>query len=64
MAVHLYAYTEVILFVLKKRLGVEFGLLWVGIGVAIAYNILYNHFFAMVVKPGSPSDLKVRIIAF
>lgn len=59
LAVHMYSYTEVILFVLRKRLGTIFGILWVGIGVMIVYNIVYNHFFAMVVKPGSPSDLKV-----
>ena len=60
LAVHVYSYTEVILCVLKKRLGVGFGLLWVGIGICVLYNILYNHFFAMLVKPGSPNDLKVR----
>ena len=59
LSVHVYSYFEVILYVLRRRLGVGFGLLWVGIGVAIVYNIIYNHFFAMVVKPGSPSDLKV-----
>jgi hypothetical protein len=60
-SVHIYSYFEVILCVLRKRLGVGFGLLWVGIGVCIAYNIVYNHFFAMIVKPGSPADLKVSL---
>lgn len=59
LALHVYSYFEVILYVLKKRLGTTFGLLWVGIGVAILYNIVFNHFFAMIIKPGSPSDLKV-----
>ena len=59
LVVHIYAYVEVILVVLKKRLGTNFGMLWVAIGVAILYNIVYNHFFAMVIKPGSPQDLKV-----
>jgi hypothetical protein len=59
LGVHVYAFCEVILVVLKKRLGTNFGLLWVAIGVAILYNIVYNHFFAMVIKPGSPADLKV-----
>lgn len=59
LSVHIYAYCEVILVVLKKRLGTNFGMLWVAIGVGITYNIVYNHFFAMVIKPGSPSDLKV-----
>ncbi len=60
VVVHLYAYCEVILVVLRRRLGVSFGLLWVGIGVGILYNVIYNHFFAMVIKPGSPNDLKAR----
>jgi hypothetical protein len=60
LSVHVYSYYEVILNVLKKRLGVGFGLLWVGIGVCILYNIIFNHFFAMVIKPGSPSELKVK----
>ena len=64
LGVHVYSYYEVILNVLKKRLGVEFGLLWVGIGVCILYNIVFNHFFAMVIKPGSPNELKVSIISF
>ncbi len=62
MVVHVYSYFEVILVVLKKRLGTNFGLLWVAIGVAILYNIVFNHFFAMVIKPGSPSGLRVFII--
>ena len=61
LSVHVLAYVEVILYVLKKRLGVGFGILWVGIGVCILYNIVFNHFFAMVIKPGSPSDLKVFV---
>ncbi|CDW73363.1 dhhc zinc finger domain containing protein [Stylonychia lemnae] len=58
LSVHVFAYYEVILTVLKKRLGVSFGLLWIGIGVCILYNIVFNHFFAMVIKPGSPTELK------
>jgi len=27
--------------------------------VSLLYNIVYNHFFAMIVKPGGPKDLKV-----
>jgi hypothetical protein len=59
LAVHVYAYTEVILFVLKKRLGVTFGLIWVSIGIALLYNIVFNHLSATFIKPGSPLDLKV-----
>lgn len=60
VALHVYAYFTVVLTVLKKRLGVEFGIIWVAIGLIIVYNIAYNHFFATIIKPGGPSDLKVR----
>ena len=59
VAMHVYAYFTVVLFVLRKRLGTAFGLTWVAIGLAIVYNVVYNHFFAMVIKPGGPADLKV-----
>lgn len=62
LALHVYAYFTVILVVLKKRLGVEFGLVWVAIGLILVYNIAYNHFFATVIKPGGPSDLKVSFL--
>ena len=58
LSVHVYAHFAVVLFVLKKRLGVMFGLLWVAIGASLFYNVIYNHCFAMVVKPGGPKDLK------
>ena len=59
VAMHVYAYFTVVLFVLRKRLGTAFGLTWVAIGLSIVYNVVYNHFFAMVIKPGGPADLKV-----
>ena len=55
--VHAYAFFEVIAIVLKKRVGTPFGLVWCGIGLCLLYNILFNHFLAMMVKPGSPQDL-------
>ena len=64
LAVHVYAYTEVILFVLKKRLGTTFGLIWVSIGIALLYNIVFNHLSATFIKPGSPLDLKVKLKPF
>ena len=63
LALHVYAYFTVTLTVLKKRLGVEFGIIWVAIGLIIVYNIAYNHFFATIIKPGGPSDLKVNYYA-
>lgn len=59
IGLHLHAYFNVVLFALKKRLGTVFGLIWVAIGIAIVYNICFNHFFATFIKPGGPKDLKV-----
>ena len=60
LSLHVYAHFAVTLCVIKKRLGAPFGLLWVAIGAALFYNVVYNHFFAVIVKPGGPKDLKVR----
>ena len=46
--------------VVKKRLGVEFGLVWTAVGVIIGYNVLFNHTMAAYIKAGGPEDL-VRI---
>jgi hypothetical protein len=62
LSIHVYAHFSVTLCILKKRLGDAFGLVWVAIGAAIFYNVIYNHFFAVIVKPGGPKDLKVRAI--
>ena len=58
LAVHTYAYFTVIAWLLKKRFGTAFGLLWTGIGLSLLYNIIFNHFLAMVIKPGGPRDLE------
>ena len=58
LGLNIYAYFSVIAPLLKKRLGVVFGLTWVAIGMALLYNIVFNHFFAMLIKPGCPVDLK------
>jgi len=55
---HVYAYFSVIATVMKRRLGVEFGLVWCAIGLILLYNICFNHFFAMMIKPGVPKDLR------
>jgi hypothetical protein len=59
LGMNIHAYFSVILLVIKKRLGQAFGLMWVAIGLSLVYNIVYNHFFATFIKPGSPKDLKV-----
>lgn len=60
LGIHVYSYFTVTLYVLKRRLGTVFGLIWVAIGLIILYNVAYNHFFATFMKPGGPKDLKVR----
>ena len=57
VGVHTYAFFEVIAVVLKRRVGTPFGLVWCAIGLCLLYNIVFNHFLAMTVKPGSPVDL-------
>jgi len=61
MGLHVYAYFTVVILVLKRRLGVVFGMIWVAIGLSLVYNVTYNHFFATFIKPGSPTDLKVKL---
>ncbi len=57
VGVHTYAFFNVIAPVLRKRLGIPFGLLWCAIGLSLLYNICFNHFFAMIIGPGCPKDL-------
>lgn len=58
IGVHFYAFIEVICPLMKSRLGTEMGLVWIGVGLAILFNILFNHFWAMVIKPGGSRDQK------
>lgn len=57
---HLVSFFDVTLVVLAKKLGPEFGLFWVAIGLCIVYNVFFNHTFAYMVKPGNAQDLEVR----
>ena len=54
LATHIYAFVVVICPLIKSRLGSELGLVWIVVGFALFYNIIFNHFWAMVIKPGSP----------
>ena len=54
---HSHAYFNVIIFAMKKRVGREAALAWSAVGLVILYNLCFNHFFAMITKPGSPKDL-------
>jgi hypothetical protein len=56
---HTYVYLTVICKILRKRLGVWFGMTWTTIGVVITFNVVFNHVMAMIIKPGSPTDLAV-----
>jgi hypothetical protein len=60
-----YGFFAVIANVIKKRLGTFFGLVWIAIGISLLYNIVFNHFWATVIKPGGPKDLlfneKIRL---
>lgn len=60
MVLHVYSYFTVILHVLKRRLGIFFGLIWVAIGIALMYNIVWNYFWACIIRPGGPLDLKIN----
>ena len=57
ITIHIYAFFKVITKLIHHRLGTEFALVWVAIGLTLVYNIAYNHFFAMMIKPGGPADL-------
>lgn len=60
LGLHVHGFFNVVLVVLKKRLGTVFGLLWVAIGLSLLYNITFNHFCATFIKPGGPANLKVQ----
>ena len=59
MGYHTWIFLTVISPVLRKRLGICFGMTWTIIGVIITYNVVWNHMLAMCLKPGSPKDLIV-----
>lgn len=59
---HTYVYLTIICKVLRKRLGVTFGMIWTTIGVVITFNVVFNHLMAMFIKPGSPKDLLVSAL--
>ena len=59
IALHFVSFINVIAPLLQKRFGTELGLTWCVIGFVLVFNIVYNHFFAMLIKPGSPKDLKM-----
>ena len=60
LVVHVYGFFAVIALVLKKRLGVFFGLTWIAIGASLLYNIVFNYFWACMIRPGGPKDLMLN----
>ena len=59
LGLHIYAYFSTKLtHMIHKRLGTELALIWIAIGLSLVYNIIYNHFFAMMIKPGNVSNLR------
>ena len=56
IGVHVYAFIEVVCPLIKWRLGTELGLVWLAVGLVLLFNIVFNQFWAMVIKPGSPRD--------
>ena len=55
---HVQAYCfDGVMAVVKKRIGMEFSLVWTAVGVIIGYNVLFNHTLACYIKASGPSDL-------
>lgn len=58
---HTRIFLTVIGKVLRRRLGLWFGMIWTAIGVIITFNVVFNHLMAMLIKPGGPTDLAVSL---
>ena len=58
VALHVYVFFGYVTPLLKKRVGTEIGLVWIVVGLTLLYNIVYNHFFAVVLKAGSTKTLR------
>lgn len=58
VGLHFYAYTCYISGLMFKRLGVWPAIGWQMIGLVLVFNISFNHFLAMIIKPGSVEDLQ------
>ena len=57
VAVHTYAFFSCVVPALRKRMGKALTIAWCAVGLTILYNLCFNHFFAMVTRPGSPKAL-------
>ena len=61
MGYHTWVFLTIIATVLRVRVGTTFAVTWTIIGIAITYNVVWNHMLAMLLKPGSPKDLVVSL---
>jgi hypothetical protein len=34
-------------------------MIWQSIGLILLYNVVYNHFLAMIIKPGGPKEQRL-----
>ena len=57
--VHIDVFFRHITGLLFKRLSAELTLLWIGIGLILLYNIVFNHVLASIIKPGGPKDQRI-----
>ena len=58
VALHVYAFFTVVTPLLKNRIGTELGMLWIIVGLSLVYNIVFNHFMAVILKPGGPIETR------
>ena len=58
LATHVYAFFTIITPLLQKRFGTNLGLVWIIVGLALLYNIVWNHVLAAILKPGSTIDMR------
>jgi hypothetical protein len=55
---HVYAYFRYIVAALGKKMGTPFTLVWQAIWIIIVYNVFFNHFMTMIIKPSGPKELR------
>lgn len=55
---HVYAFFRYIVAAIGKKMGIPFTLVWQAIFIIIGYNIFYNHFMTMIIKPSGPKELR------
>ena len=55
----LFAFIAYIINPLIKVIGIVYTLSWGCIGLILVYNIVFNHFLSMVIKPGGPKEMRI-----